>query len=266
MVKVIYHANCTDGAGAALAAYRTFGDAADYIPAQHGSEPPDVSDCEVYIVDFSYKKTVLLEMAATARSITVIDHHKTAQEDLRDISRYNIEVIFDMRKSGAVLTWEYFHPTIPVPFLLQVIQDRDLWLFKSQHTKEITAGLQIYPDWRTWLDISVDRLRTAGRAIADFLVLQSEKIIQSPPRHWDIENIVIPLYNMPGFLISDTLCMALEKYPECPYAVAYFDLPDNRIYSLRSRSGSDVDVSEIAKKHGGGGHKHAAGFSVGVNK
>jgi len=73
---------------------------------------------------------------------------------------------------------------------------------------------------------------------------------------------VIPIYNLPGFMISDTLHMALEKYPSARYAVGYFDLPGKRIYSLRSRQGSEVDVSEIAKRHGGGGHKHAAGFSV----
>lgn len=82
------------------------------------------------------------------------------------------------------------------------------------------------------------------------------------PVEWEVTGDVVPVYNLPGFMISDTLHMALETWDESPFAVAYFDLPGKRVYSLRSRSGSDVDVSEIAVRHGGGGHKHAAGFSV----
>ena len=36
----------------------------------------------------------------------------------------------------------------------------------------------------------------------------------------------------------------------------------NYIYSLRSRADSGIDVSAIAKKYGGGGHKNAAGFKL----
>ena len=49
------------------------------------------------------------------------------------------------------------------------------------------------------------------------------------------------------------LFIGLENYAEL--------LSDGRFqYSLRSRG--DFDVSELAKKHGGGGHKGAAGFVV----
>ena len=49
-----------------------------------------------------------------------------------------------------------------------------------------------------------------------------------------------------------------------PFAMMYFDTEDKRIYSLRS-SENGIDVSEIAKKMGGGGHFNAAGFSTGLN-
>ena len=105
-------------------------------------------------------------------------------------------------------------------------------------------------------------LRDGGAAINKYLNVQSEIIVKNEPIVWPITNDVVPVYNLPGFMLSDTLHKALEQHPEAPYAVGYFDLPDKRIYSLRSRSGSDVDVSEIAKRNGGGGHKHAAGFTV----
>ena len=45
-----------------------------------------------------------------------------------------------------------------------------------------------------------------------------------------------------------------------PFGAVYFDRADGkRQWSLRSTD-EGVDVSEIAKVHGGGGHKNAAGY------
>ena len=44
-----------------------------------------------------------------------------------------------------------------------------------------------------------------------------------------------------------------------PFAAAYYDRADGRVFSLRSVG---IDVSEIAARYGGGGHHHAAGFQA----
>ena len=268
-MKVLYHANCTDGSGAALAVWLKHGDAGhEYIPCQYGNELPDgLEDTDVVMVDFSAKKEQTRALAKVAASILIIDHHKTAEAELEGVddgSGCPIETVFDMTKSGAVLTWEYFHDT-PVPELLLYIQDRDLWQWKQESTAEILKGLSLHEDWRDWkrfIDTPGDlrKLYTGGAAINRYLYLQADKITETPPCSWPWGTEEVPFYNLPGFMLSDTLHLALQKYPDAPYAVGYFDLPDKRVYSLRSRQGSDVDVSEIARRHGGGGHKHAAGF------
>lgn len=276
-MKVLYHANCNDGAGAALAFQMCWdekpNDPIEYIPVQYGSEPPNIADDHVYILDFSYPREVVSKMAKTAGSITIIDHHKTAKADLEkpfpdmldSVRLCDVRVIFDMSKSGAVLTWEHVSRE-PVPALLLHIQDRDLWNFDMLGTRHISSGLQLYPDWRDWIQFIenpelLGDLMTQGAAIVNYLRIQADKIIATKPRLWDIEPDIIPIYNLPGFMLSDTLHAALVKYPDSPYAVGYFDLANKRIYSLRSRKGTEIDVSEIAKKHGGGGHKHAADFA-----
>ncbi len=272
-MKCLYHANCNDGSAAALAVWMAFGDEGhDYIPVQYGSEPPaDLDGKEIIMVDFSYKKETIRDLAKTAGSILIIDHHKTAQEELIDVDDGNgcsIKTIFDMKKSGAVLAWEYFHPDAPVPELLAHVQDRDLWHLKLDGTQNISKALQLYPDWRDWSRFiglgsnDLPALELEGAAINLFLHTQSEKIIATEPEVWTATGDTVPVYNLPGFMLSDTLAQALVKYPDAPYAVGYFDLTDKRIYSLRSRQNTDVDVSAIALAHGGGGHKHAAGFTV----
>lgn len=270
-MKCLYHANCLDGSGAALAVWAKYGDTGhDYIPCQYGNDlPDDLAGSDVIMVDFTAKKQQIQDLAKIASSILIIDHHKTAQADLDGVDDgfgCLIETVFNMEKSGAVLAWEFFHPATPVPEILNLIQDRDLWRFDYETTQDVTHGLHIYPEWRGWLDIDIDKLASEGSPIRRFLMQQAEKIVTTRPTgassRWSVTGDTVPVYNLQGFMISDTLHMALEQYPEAPYAVSYFDLPDKRVYSLRSRSGTDVDVSLIAARYGGGGHKHAAGFSL----
>ena len=272
-MKFLYHANCNDGHGAALAAWMKFGDDGhEYIPVQYGDQPPNITPGDtVYILDFSYPREILKEMANVAKNIIVLDHHKTARDDLSaPFDEHNILTVFNMDKSGAVLAWEMFHQDKPLPELFAYIQDRDLWRFDLDGTNEVSYGLSVLSDnFRHWAQLADNpdliqiRTRKDGRAIIRFLEINAEKITNTPPVMFEITGDCVPVYNIPGFMISDTLHMALEKHKEARYAVGYFDLPEGkRVYSLRSRNGTDVDVSEIARTHGGGGHKHAAGFSV----
>ena len=101
-VLCIYHAFCADGFGAAWIVRRALGDGVEFHAASYGQEPPDVTGRDVLMVDFSYKRPVLVQMAAKAKSILILDHHKTAQADLVDLPD-NVQTIFDMERSGAML-------------------------------------------------------------------------------------------------------------------------------------------------------------------
>ncbi|MCK5503077.1 MAG: phosphohydrolase, partial [Tritonibacter mobilis] len=83
----IYHANCCDGFAAAWAVRRALGPYVKFVPAQYKSDPPTVTGADVVIVDFSYKRPVLEQMALSARSILILDHHKTAQSDLAGLPK-----------------------------------------------------------------------------------------------------------------------------------------------------------------------------------
>jgi len=268
----LYHKNCNDGAAAALAVWVKFGDEGNqYLPVNYCEDPPE----EVYkyqdiiIVDFSYKRDVLIDLSCKVKSIILIDHHKTSREDLNDIRQElscKNNVVFDMEKSGAVLAWEYFNPEKELPGLFKHIQDRDLWTLELPETQNIAKALKLYPDWREWNclfdDDEFKEFIIEGKAINDFLELQTKSIIQ-PPSVWEHGgNEKVPILNIPGFMASDSLNQALEIYPESPYAVSYFCEKNKTTYSLRSRNGSDVDVSKKAERFGGGGHKHAAGFVI----
>ncbi|MFQ5508640.1 MAG: DHHA1 domain-containing protein [Leptospirillia bacterium] len=256
---ILYHDDCIDGFGAAWAAWTRLGDAAEYRPVTHGHPPPDVSGRDVTIVDFSYKRDVLLGMADAARSLEVVDHHKSARSDLAGLDF----CIFDMGKSGAVLSWEHFNPDTPVPEILLYVQDKDLWTWKLPKAAEITAALRGYPfefsRWAAWADAwetARPALETEGDAIIRFQKQVVAGVINGA------EEITVGGYKVMAactpILQSEVAGQLAEGRP---FGLAWFEANGKRYYSLRSREGG-IDVADFAQRFGGGGHARAAGFAV----
>ena len=136
---VIYHGNCADGFSAAWCFWRKYGEACDYLAGVYQQEPPDVTGRAVYLVDFSYKRSVVLRMLEQASHIVLIDHHKTALEDLAGIESEKFSTFTDLNRSGATLAWDFLFPGEDRPLLLGHVEDRDLWRFKLAGTREIQA-------------------------------------------------------------------------------------------------------------------------------
>lgn len=252
---ILYHANCDDGFGAAWAAWRVLGDGASYLPVTHGHPPPDLPpDARVVLVDFSYPRAQLLQMRQRVQSLFVVDHHKTAQMELAGLE----DTIFDMDRSGAHLSWLFFHPDQPLPELLAYVEDKDLWRFDLPHSKEVSIALHSYPfDFRVWSELSVDALKREGVSL---LRLQEQMVMGACARaRWEmVGGHRVPVVNATDFRseIANRLC---SIYPEAPFAAAYYDDEQgHKAWSLRSTG--DFDVAELARSMGGGGHKHSAGF------
>lgn len=261
----IYHGNCLDGFGAAWAVRHALGDNVAFYKGIHQQSPPDVTGMDVFLVDFSYKKDVLKDMLKVAASITILDHHITAENDLSVLLKAGkVQGLFDMNKSGAMLAWEWFIPDRPAPELIAYIQDRDLWQFKLKGTREINAALASYPyDFEVWDNLmesadGIDILKRDGEAIERRLQKDVKELIASGVRRMVIGGYDVPVLNASSAYVSDAgHIMSIGE----AFAACYWDHADGRSFSLRS-SDDGIDVAEVAKKYGGGGHEKAAGFTV----
>lgn len=271
MIKVIYHANCTDGFCAAFLFWLKYGDKAKYIPFQY-AVPLQIDKFNkgdiVFIVDFSFNQPTLLELAENVTSVTVLDHHKTAKEDLEhDHWPVNVLVEFDMDRSGAMMAWDYLNIGKEAPLILQYVQDRDLWKFELPNSKEINAYLQALQfdfsiwdsEWRQF-DSTLPETIKMGSAILMKLKQQIDMAIKH----------AVPVkLKMPDgktykpFAVNSTVNfseVAGELAKKGEFGIAWFARSDGKIqYSLRSTE-NGLDVSAIAKQFGGGGHRNAAGF------
>lgn len=281
---VLYHANCWDGFCAAWIARGVLKGDVEFIPVQYGQDLPAMDEGSwAFIADFSYPRGVMWHLLSRMQKVTVLDHHKTAEKELWGLTDEFIqrpelianlpgsevpEICFDMEKSGGRLTWEYFHPQAAAPWLVDYTEDRDLWFWKLPHSREISAFIRSWPlefgkwdefnatevgspTWNSWVEAGEAILRREGQIIEDHI------------RHFrmvEMDGYTVPIVNATA-LFSEIAGKLAEDHP---FGACYFDRSDGkRQWSLRSRNGG-VDVAELAKSHGGGGHRNAAGFEEAI--
>jgi len=257
---VIYHAQCRDGFGAAWCIWRRSANA-EFFPATHGAPPPDVTGRMVYMVDFCYPRDVLERMAGRAHSMLILDHHKTAEEALRGFSRDNVTVEFDMGRSGAGMTWDRFFPRSPRPWLIDYIEDRDLWKHALPNGPAVNAYIGTirfnFEDYYKASRLDVDEVARLGVAVEDKIRRYVTEVAANA-RRIDFEGHNVPIVNAPQVDISELVGFLAQGEA---FAMGWWMRSDGMVsYSLRSKG--DVDVSAIAKKYGGGGHRSAAGFQL----
>lgn len=260
-VLVIYHKDCNDGFAAAWVARKVHPNA-QFHPAAHGTPPPDVKNRDVILLDFAYKREVMLDIKKAAKSVLVLDHHKTAADNLKGLDFCH----FDMSKSGATMSWDYFVGG-ERPWLVAYTEDRDLDRFVLPFSREINAAIESHHmDFNLW--DKLDKLYTKAGVTNSTLVAEGASILRYQDQ---LLNVIIDHareVELDGhrILAANTSCIfgqaATRLAKTETFGLAWYLREDGKfIHSLRSRP-DGIDVSEIAKRHGGGGHVHSAGFET----
>lgn len=237
----------------------------------------------VYILDFSYSAEILFEISKRADKLVVLDHHKTAEETLADFKGYvqcRTFVHFDKSKSGALLAWEYFFPNKPAPRICALVNDRDLWTWEfGEETAAAEAYLRtagVKTDWAEWDRLATDEKHLASSLVKGRSYIEYEKSVvkgfTSYPGNYSIVPVVFRdteyrccFYEGMGILHSEVAQSFYENEAlNVDFTMEHRRKAENvMVFSLRSKR---IDVSEIAKVLGGGGHKAAAGFQATMSK
>lgn len=277
---VIYHGNCADGFTSAWLAnmyYRAMNRDDGYLPDDqwyiephagiYGEDPPDVTDRIVFILDFSYPANIMDSLAEKAMLIVNIDHHETAIKRLAGHHWPNVRTVFDITKSGALLTSLYFWPDQDPLDMVKLVSDRDLWQFKDKRSRVFGAGLFSYPyGLREWNNASrnIEQVCAEGAAVERKHHKDIAELVGVMVRWEMFGNVSAPTVNLPYTMASDACALLLEMFPEAPFAASWYLRKDGkRVYSLRSRKGG-TNVATLAEVYGGGGHANASGFAADV--
>lgn len=288
---VIYHGGCRDGFCAAWVV-RKYLDSIysggheeiliQYHAAFHGQLIPDVKNKNIIIVDFCYPLEVMTKIVMECKSLIWLDHHRTA-ESFKDWLNNEYEQgnklinwMFQNDKSGAGIAWDYFFLNEPRPWLVNYVEDRDLWAKKLYGSDQVNAYIATLKfDFNIW-DV-VDNRIPLSEATEYGIIAQNKteqyvrevcknvyfRSIDLPAPNGAYIDIIqgIPIVNICQVDCSEVMAELLKLYPSAPFSMYWFKRADG-MYQYGMRSIGDFDVSTVAKLFGGGGHKNAAGFQL----
>lgn len=261
---VLYHNHCDDGIGSAWAAWNKFGNKAKYIGVFHSEPfPKEVRGANVYMLDIAYPKEKTKELLKIANSLVIVDHHISSKDSIKLADDYLYDDKF--KESGATLSWKYFHPDKKTPKLLEYIKDRDLWRWKLPYSKEFTAYMRSQKqDFKSFSQLAkgLENAKTrkkyfdTGKVILD----SEDKKVQNA-----LDSATLVEFSGYKVLVSNSFHFVSQLghalYKKHPHFGIIWSYKKNYI-KVSLRSDGKVDVSKLAAKFGGGGHKASAGFEL----
>lgn len=268
-IIVFYHEDA-DGFTGAWSAWKKLKNTADYFPMHNDNKPLDISALnaegkDIYIIDYSFKPEEMKKLVAVNNKVVLIDHHITSAES----AKIATESLYDISRSGASLAWKYFHQDKKIPKLVSFVEDYDLWKFQLPFTQELTLFLSAKKfDFKIWEKLADEfedaskrkEMAMQGKIMLDYkekliadLLEKGEEVIFDGHRAFAVNSPVFEseigkhIYEKKGML---AIIWSYRKRHHKPKL------------KVSLRSNKNIDVSEIALKYGGGGHKSAAGFTI----
>jgi len=290
---VLYHGFCADGFAAALAAYMLLGfDKCEYIGLCHGRSklPENIDGKVVAILDFSFEPYVMDEIATRTKGYIVLDHHASAADSMVNVPEVNKH--FVMNQSGATIAWNFFHDDKTTPLFFRYIEDRDLWRWGYENSKQFSAGRELelalppigvmesnwyLEQWKVTVEAGEDGVKKMIQLGAGVVTYQ-DKIVANACKFGRVRRLKLAPHQQALVVNATTLLSEIGNALSikgksigvsyaivAAYSVGHQYACGRWSLSLRSLFGDPdspqaADVSLIAKCYGGGGHRASAGF------
>lgn len=282
-ILVIHHSADLDGICSREVAKRNLGDDADYVGWDYGQPVPDLEPYkEIIVVDIRLTEEV---MRKYANKIIWIDHHKSSIESMKDVKFLDSYCIDGV--AACRLIYQYFHThrddrpdkaafvdrKVEEPYAVQLLGEFDIWDKRNPNTDLFQLGMQAETsaDWSVLLSMSfpnethfkaayVSAILGRGKAINAYTTMVNAQIIVERGFDVTFEGLKFRALNI-ARCNSMTFTAAIK--PEHEGCLAYFWNGQKWRFSLyQVEHRKDIDLSVIAVKNGGGGHRGACGFEL----
>lgn len=303
---VIYHKNCPDGFGGYFLLTKTglVAQSAIIYPDQPSASevPPNVTDKNVIIIDVAYKMHILEEIIKEAKHVVHIDHHDSIRNNVITLaSKYKNKFVsvYDAKESGISLVWKYFIDYLEgysdrsgkMPKFIKYIKDNDIGAWKLSNTHAFMVSLDVHYK----LDPGEDNLYKWDKLfdkreikkiihIGNIYLRYQRSLVEDNARRYTLEKFpseqiydehkdifkkagqyTVAVYNGSGCPSGTLIGKKILADVNCDFVIMWTLHMDKKEYILSFRS-EKVNVGEIAKLFGGGGHILAAACSVAVSK
>jgi len=276
MTNVIYHRSDFDGLFCQAIAKKFLGDNANYYGLEYGDPLPPIDDSPLFILDFSVPEYM------NHPRLTWIDHHKTAIEKFGSKQGFQLDGVAACR-----LAWQYFTiegkqkdsddasqwPKRPEkqdfidrivlePWSVRLAGEYDVWDKRDPNAELFQHGLRSEDlDWIRLLnddDTYIYRLLEQGKALQYSKSKENASIIKEIGFTIQWEGLTFLCCNAARYNSLLFTAGLLENHDACfgfkwtgkDWSISLYHAPGKEHH----------DLSIIASKYGGGGHKGACGF------
>ena len=273
----------------------------DFIPFNYGFKFPldKISENEkVFIVDLSIDVADMEKLLTITNDIVWIDHHKTSIEKYANFHTNLPGIRYD-GLAACILTYAYVIHTLEhgspdndrdailsiitanqTPYFTKYIADFDVWDFKyGDDTRNfvayINSRLDTHPCDEIWDSLNsgsfnkpvnlddIEKILSIGQEIRNSNEVMANNYVSSKGMVGTFEGLKVCIVNIsPGFgnsLWFENNPMTKDLDAWIIFGITALNGKLKYSYSIYSKK---YDISEIAKKYGGGGHRGASGFST----
>jgi oligoribonuclease NrnB/cAMP/cGMP phosphodiesterase (DHH superfamily) len=230
----------------------------------------EVQNEYVILVDFHlHPFEGMKKLMAVTKRFVWIDHHITAIKeynahiDSEDISSFDWEGIRDSGSAGCELTWRWAFPNKKIPKAVSLIGRYDVGDYALPDAITFYYGLLSCATnptrkhfWeRLFSGDSIDNICTQGKVIRRYRIqIEKQELQDAFPIVFKNFKALAVNSKERGRLLTE------EMYNHCDIFIKFYMLSNMWKVFLYTNNPS-VDVGELARSFGGGGHKSAAGFT-----
>lgn len=227
--------------------------------------PTQLHEKQLIILGVNMPLVNYIELSRHCRDVLIVDHRQTLSEQWRQLGELpqGVQVLYHPNQSIASLVWNHQFTPMPIPVLIQYIEDKTLWRYQFPQTRAVTTALIGYPqDFKVWDDLiqsnGVYDLHEEGRIMLRRLQKDVEMAIRTSKRRINIGGYDVPAVNISPTLANDAGILLAKGEP---FGVSYWDETDGRVFDLISTQ-QGIAVHELVRAFNGYGSSCEARFKV----
>lgn len=262
-----YHSADLDGHCSGAIVKRRFPECELYGINYGDAFPWEKAKGDVVMVDFSLQPHSEMKRLAESCCVIWVDHHKTAIDEWNS-DPFGCKGKFEVGKAGCELAWEYFFPFEEMPEAVKLLGRYDVWDHSDSRTLPFQYAMRLFdtfPEKNMTLwdglfktdNILFNDILGKGETVLQYVQMDNEKYCKACAFDTPFDGLKCVAINkmLTNSQVFESVWDA-EKYD----AMLTFGFRKGRWTVSLYSDKPDIDVSVVAKRRGGGGHKGAAGF------